>query len=703
MTTKPSSSQHAPLTNPPPFIELVDSNGQVIRLGALVGRGGEGSVFAVEGQASLAAKVYHQLPPAPDDLDKLAAMVTRRSLPLDSIAAWPQSVLYHGRNREPCGILIPRVADSRHLHELYGTSNRRRHFPEAQWHHLVLAARNVAAAFASLHATGIVVGDVNQGNLLVDRQMRVRFIDCDSFQLTNDGRTFVCPVGTPHFTPPELQTKKLRDVPRTADHDRFGLAVLLFHLLFVGRHPFAGRYYGAGELNIEKAIAERRFAFSKDKAATLVEPPPASLLLDDLPSSIGALFEQAFRGRAGGTRPTAEQWVNQMEGLLRQRKACSYDPAHVYYGALEECPWCRIEDEGGPAFFVSGDSMVAAPTERLEHLEEKLRRLTVPSFPSLSPQRLIIPQTVRPKKWHLRFRATKTDLAAWLVAVSGVVCFFAAKSPWLLLGGFIGTALGAAVLLFSKAGKSNRQREAELRSRLAEMQKVLAANSQEIMTAHRRRQASFKSSVSQLKLECEQYCTADTQLENVLVMDRAAELHRFLSRHIIQEHLSHIFGMTASMAAVLQSYGVESAADIESLKLLGVPMLTPGLTLELMNWREVLEHDFVFKPDHGVTFSHVTNAGEAAVKRFKTFQARRILMAAKQLDSVAHAGREQLAGEVGRYDELAAQARDVAYELRDFQGGRSRLEQLINYSRNVVLAVSLSAPALGGLIWLLFG
>jgi len=32
--------------------------------------------------------------------------------------------------------LIPRISDARELHELYGTTNRRLHFPEAQWHHL---------------------------------------------------------------------------------------------------------------------------------------------------------------------------------------------------------------------------------------------------------------------------------------------------------------------------------------------------------------------------------------------------------------------------------------------------------------------------------------------------------------------------------------------------------------------------------------
>jgi DNA-binding helix-hairpin-helix protein with protein kinase domain len=142
--------------------------------------------------------------------------------------------------------------------------------------------------------------------------MCVRFIDCDSFQITSGDRTFPCPVGTPHFTPPELQGKQLRNTPRQAEHDLFGLAVLLFHLIFVGRHPFAGRYRGAGDLTVERAIAERRFAFSRDRGATRVDPPPASLLLEDIPPALGELFERAFRKGSSGAepRPTAVEFAS---------------------------------------------------------------------------------------------------------------------------------------------------------------------------------------------------------------------------------------------------------------------------------------------------------------------------------------------------------------------------------------------------------
>ena len=70
----------------------------------------------------------------------------------------------------------------------------------------------------------------------------VALIDADSFQFSLNGKSYPCVVGVPDFTPPELHGKNLASVQRTIEHDNFGLAVAIFHLLFMGRHPFAGRY-----------------------------------------------------------------------------------------------------------------------------------------------------------------------------------------------------------------------------------------------------------------------------------------------------------------------------------------------------------------------------------------------------------------------------------------------------------------------------
>lgn len=70
-----------------------------------------------------------------------------------------------------------------------------------------------------------------------------------------------CVVGTEDFTPPELHGVSLSSVKRTQPHDNFGLAVAIFQLLVMGKHPYAGRYSEA-DLGLGQSIAQNRFAFS---------------------------------------------------------------------------------------------------------------------------------------------------------------------------------------------------------------------------------------------------------------------------------------------------------------------------------------------------------------------------------------------------------------------------------------------------------
>ena len=157
------------------------------------------------------------------------------------IAAWPIDLLSDNKGVVR-GFIMPRVVTRRDIHELYSPKSRAEAFPEADFRFLVHVAANIARAFAVVHEQGHVLGDVNHGNLLVGADGTVMLIDCDSFQIGNGTNVFTCDVGVPLFTAPELHGRTFRGLVRTANHDRFGLAVLLFHLLYMGRHPFAGRY-----------------------------------------------------------------------------------------------------------------------------------------------------------------------------------------------------------------------------------------------------------------------------------------------------------------------------------------------------------------------------------------------------------------------------------------------------------------------------
>lgn len=198
-----------------------------------------------------------------------------------------------------------------------------------------------------------MIGDVNHGGVLVSEKATVRIIDCDSFQFEAGGKRFFCDVGVPTFTPPELQGKPFRGIARTPNHDNFGLAILVFHLLFMGRHPFAGRFLGRGDMSLEKAIAEFRFAYGVNHRAYQMEPPPNVPPLTVASPAVASLFERAMSPAAAqnGARPTGKEWIVTLEGLEKLLKTCNANVSHSYFKDLGSCPWCHLEAATGVVLF----------------------------------------------------------------------------------------------------------------------------------------------------------------------------------------------------------------------------------------------------------------------------------------------------------------------------------------------------------------
>jgi DNA-binding helix-hairpin-helix protein with protein kinase domain len=243
--------------------EVVDSQGRPIPLGAVLGKGGEGTVYEVRQSPVTAAKVYHK-PLSADRSEKIRAMVRMRTEPLAKLTSWPVDLLAIRGTGEPIGLLMPIIANRKNVHHLYGPKSRLQDFPRADWRFLVRAAANTAKAFAIVHDANCVIGDVNHGSIMVAQDATVALIDCDSFQVNTPGRRFLCEVGIETFTPPELQGLPFKGAVRTPNSDNFGLAVMIFHLLFMGRHPFAGRPRGAGDVPIAQAIKEFSISIQRE-------------------------------------------------------------------------------------------------------------------------------------------------------------------------------------------------------------------------------------------------------------------------------------------------------------------------------------------------------------------------------------------------------------------------------------------------------
>ena len=253
-------------------------------------------------------------------------MARRASPALLRVAAWPVDVLVDEAGAVR-GFLMPKVSAREDVHELYSPKSRRRAFPNVDFRFVVRVATNIARAFAQVHAVGNVIGDVNHGNALVGRDGTVVLIDCDSFQVRDGARIFTCDVGVALFTPPELAGHAFRGLRRAANHDAFGLAVLLFHLLYLGRHPFAGKHSRTAKCQ-SNAPSPNRVSSTARMPQFGMTQPPGTLALDA--SAIRAAVRARVRAARRRTAPHAHAMGRSAAGTRVAAAACGASAAHYY-------------------------------------------------------------------------------------------------------------------------------------------------------------------------------------------------------------------------------------------------------------------------------------------------------------------------------------------------------------------------------------
>ena len=583
-------------------MKLYNNVGQLVTLGALIGRGGEGAVHEISGRPGLVAKVYHQAL-TPDKALKLENMARLAHPALLEIAAWPVDVLRTAKGMVQ-GFIMPRVTGYQEIHTLYGPAHRKRTFPHADWSFLVHSARNLCSAFEAIHARGHVIGDVNPGNVVVSNQALVKLIDCDSFQISAAERIFPCDVGVPQFTAPELQGKSFHGLRRTADHDAFALALLCFHLLFMGRHPFAGRYRGKGDMPVERAIKEQRFAFGPHAATWQMEAPPHTLPFSALPRSIANLFEQAFVPLAvGQSRPTARTWVAALEGLRKELRPCGQQPLHKYPRLLQSCPWCALEQASGTAFFLAPATRFAPlrsdqPAFDLERVWQRIATVAAPSAEAMPQPQCTLAMTPTPLLESL-LEVWRSNL------IKAASCTAAALLATLLYSPLFWVWIPAAVATWSLLQDRSVRREYQ-RRRLA-----LFSARQELLKLRQawQQQASeqpFVQALHGLQSVRERYQRLPEELQSALQQLQAkqeqAQLQAFLENHFIDAAQIPGIGITDRIA--LESYGIETAAQVNREALRVVPGFGERFgrqrSTALLNWRQNLEQQFRYDPRQGV-------------------------------------------------------------------------------------------------------
>ncbi|MHC2535268.1 hypothetical protein [Bradyrhizobium diazoefficiens] len=577
---------------PPP--EVVDASGREIRLDALIGQGGEGAVYGIRSSEDLVAKVYHQ-PLTPERAAKIQFMSSLSNGILNQVSAWPSGLLLAKSGRAPVGLLLPRVKNAKDIHKLYSPKSRLTEFTRADWRFLVRACTNTARAFGAVHATGSIIGDINEGSVLVAPDATVKLIDCDSFQITGQGKRYFCEVGVETFTPPELQGKNLRQTVRTVNHDGFGLSVMLFLLLFMGRHPFAGRFLGRGDMPIPKAISELRFAYSAMRADVQMDRPPNTPSLSIVGDEVAFLFERAFaKQMISGGRPEPQDWVQALTGLEKNLVQCRANPSHWHHKVVS-CPWCPMEAATRAELFPFVSLGGAVTALDLTALWRQIEGLQSPG-PAPNIQATRPAPSAEAVSVANSFRRANVLAFAMALVIGGIGVFggLSAPAPLLFLIAALVTFFGGRRWL-DKSSDVYKFRDAEANARNT----WLRAQQEWTERAGSGAFDSKKQEVLRLKALVDHLPTLrKSKLDQLRTSVRQAQLLRYLDQFEIDK--ASIEGIGNGRKRTLQSYGIETAADLSSTAVENVPGFGPKLCGALYAWRQSVEAGFKFNAATGV-------------------------------------------------------------------------------------------------------
>ena len=582
---------------------LFTSKGKQIAVGRQLGKGGEGSVHEVPALTDQVAKLYHK---APDQMKqtKLSFMASTADAQLLNYIAWPQDTLHYTLGGPIVGFLMPKVSGKAPVHMIYSPAHRRQDYPKSAWDFLLYVARNIAASFQTVHSHGHVIGDVNQDSFMVGRDSKVILIDSDSFQVNAKGTMHLCEVGVSHFTPPELQSlSSFSGFTRTINHDNFGLALLIFHLLFGGRHPFSGvpLRKGVGDA-LESDIKNYRYAYARDNQSRGITPPPRSIPVEMLPDAISSMFFQAFteRGASGG-RPSAKEWVTALDGLRSRLKKCSTSSMHIYPDHLKKCSWCSLEQQGVVYFMGFSSTYVPKSTGFLLAetwgLVLAIAAPTVPDLPS--------PNSFQVKAQPLPDGLPNEDTISNYRFVSICVAIgFMLSIPeaW-----FLGLIIGlVGWVMSSNAGSSERhaerlkRRDAKKVAQQVYNQLVEQVKEQLKNEIGPKKFLVRRAELVKIKEELDNLPSAEKyELDRLETTANERQKQKFLDAFFIDK--ASISGVGPARKAALRSFGIETAADVTSSRVMQVDGFGDSLTRSLLDWKASCARRFKFNAAAGVS------------------------------------------------------------------------------------------------------
>ena len=208
-----------------------------------IGRtGGEGSVYLTD--SGFICKIYKKEKVTKFREEKIKLLI-HNSIKIENVCL-PEYIVYNN-HKEFVGYLMSQ-ASGKELHiSLLQPMILKTKYKNWNRIHLTKVALNILYKIEELHKYNIILGDINPGNILVDNENNIYFIDTDSYQIEG----YPCPVGMPLYTKQEKHNIKYENYLRTKDDDIYAISILLFLIMLPGKSPFAFKGGGSAKENMK--------------------------------------------------------------------------------------------------------------------------------------------------------------------------------------------------------------------------------------------------------------------------------------------------------------------------------------------------------------------------------------------------------------------------------------------------------------------
>jgi DNA-binding helix-hairpin-helix protein with protein kinase domain len=370
---------------------------------------------------------------------------------------------------------------------------------------------------------------------------------------------------------------------------------VIFQLLFMGRHPFSGRYFGAGEMPLERAIREFRFAYGVEAEARKMRQPPGTLALESMPAQLVRLFRRAFLST---DRPGPREWIEPLNELAKALKKCELHSGHYYYRELRDCPWCGIESQAGVRLFnflFLGDDSRRGHF-RLDEIWKEIASEEAPNIPMIqwgkimkAPSPSAEVEAFR-KGWNNRF-----TIALVISAFVGLVIALLLPPPYSLeILILVGLAAYSYAIVNAPLLENIRERQRLAREHARRLHEQYNSESESERWAAKHAELLNQKETYENLAEIRQLRFQQMEAES-----RNDQLIKFLDQFEING--ANIQGISTDVKAVLLSHGVETAADVGEIEaIIQIPLIDGRRANWLHNWRRDLEKEFVFDPAKGV-------------------------------------------------------------------------------------------------------